>query len=318
MARPKRIDLSFSLYHVLSRTNSGDIAFQDEKDQNKFLEYLSRYTFLFDYRLHAWCLMSTHFHLLLESGRIPRLSEFMRRLLTAYTVYYNRRHKRHGHLFQGRFKSYIADKSDHFLSLSRYIHLNPRETSKPNDPFRYKGSSLGCYIKGDEPKYLHTKEILYWFGGDRKKYECYIREGMKEGQKMEIFQQRFIGGKSFSHRIYKRIKENAQKGSRAERAIRKADQEMRKTEDKTAEAVLKRVAEYYHSDPSVIRRGYYAHGDVGKARALAIRLLREQVSWTGKEIGEYMGIKMKSIYDSVNKIGKREDLRKDYERINKV
>jgi hypothetical protein len=63
---------------------------------------------------------------------------------------------------------------------------------------------------------------------------------------------------------------------------------------------------------------YYAHGNVGKARTLAIRLLREQVSWTGKEIGEYMGIKMKSIYDSVNKIKKREDLRKDYEWINKV
>jgi len=156
MTRPKRIDLSFSLYHILSRTNSGDTAFQDNKDRSKFLEYVSRYTQLFDYRIHAWCLMSTHFHLFLESDQVPQLSEFMRRLLTAYTVYYNRRHRRHGHLFQGRFKSYIVDKSDYFLSLSRYIHLNPRETERPQDPFRYQGSSLRYYIKGGEPNFLHT------------------------------------------------------------------------------------------------------------------------------------------------------------------
>ena len=318
MARPKRIDLPFSLYHVFSRTNSGDIAFHDQKDWNIFLEYVSRYAYLFDYRIHAWCLMSTHFHLLMESSRIPRLSEFMRRLLTAYTVYHNRRHKRHGHLFQGRFKSYIVEKSDYFLSLSRYIHLNPRETAKPQDPFRYQGSSLSYYIKGGEPDCLHTKEILSWFKGDRKRYECYIREGMKEGQKLEIYQQRFIGGESFSQRINKRIKENARKGSRADRAIRKADRSFQETQEKTAEAVIRRVAEYYDLNPEVIRKSYYAHGDTGKARTMAIRLLREWVSWTGKEIGQYMGIKRKSIYDYLNMIDRNVDLRKDYDQIIKV
>jgi len=318
MTRPKRIDLSFSLYHVLSRTNSGDIAFQDQKDQNKFLEYVSRYKNLFDYRIHAWCLMPTHFHLILESCRVPRLSEFIRRLLTAYTVYYNRRHRRHGHLFQGRFKSYVVDKSDYFLSLSRYIHLNPREMAGPQDPFRYQGSSLSYYIKGGEPDFLHTKEILSWFKGNRKRYESYIREGMKEGKKLEIYQQRFLGGESFSQRIYKRIEDKERKGSRADRANRKADKDFQEGQEKTAEEIIRRVAEYYHLEPGMIRKSRYGHGNIGKARMIAIRILREEVAWTGKKIGLYMSIEKKSIYDYLKMIDKKNDLRKDYARIKKV
>jgi len=317
MARPKRIDLPFSLYHVLSRTNSGDIAFRDEKDQNKFLEYLARYVLLFNYRVHAWCLMPTHFHLLLESAQIPRLSEFMRRLLTAYTVYYNRRHKRHGHLFQGRFKSYIVEKADYLIPLSRYIHLNPGESPKSQDPFRYQGSSLMYYQKGGGPGFLHTGEILSWFQKDRRKYEKYIREGMKEGQKIEIVKQRFIGGQSFSRRIYQRIKATSQKGSRADRASRKAKDQARKKEEKKAHEIIERVGRYYGIEPAVILKGSYARRIVGKARTVAIRLLREEVSWTGKEIGQYLGLK-KSIYEYWQKVEEKEDLRQDYERLKKV
>ena len=85
MARPKRIDLPLCLYHVHSRTNSGDAAFLDSKDKQKFLYYLEKYLVLLSFRVHAWCLMANHFYLLLESGERVGLSEFMRRLLTAYT-----------------------------------------------------------------------------------------------------------------------------------------------------------------------------------------------------------------------------------------
>ena len=128
MARPKRIDLPFSLYHVLSGTNKRDKAFRDSRDENTFLSFVEKYSNIFSLRIHAWCLMPTFFHLLLETTDRPSLSEFMRRLLTAYTMYFNRRHKRNGYLLQGRFKSYIVDKTNYLLDLSRYIHLIPVET----------------------------------------------------------------------------------------------------------------------------------------------------------------------------------------------
>ena len=137
-----RIDLPFCLYHVISRTNSGEIAFTGKREMDKFLGYLEKYSKIFNFRIHAWCLMPNHFHLLLESTDQARLSELMRRLLTAYTIFCNRRRGRHGHLFQGRFKSFVVDKSEYLLELSRYIHLNPARMKKQVDPEIYYGSSL--------------------------------------------------------------------------------------------------------------------------------------------------------------------------------
>jgi len=312
MSRPKRIDLAFTLYHVISRTNSGDTAFQDSHDHEKFLEYLVRYCDLFHYRIYAWCLMKTHFHLLLESGCLARISELMRRLLTAYTVYYNRRNRRHGHLFQGRFKSLVVDKANYLLSVSRYIHLNPSQAQRPADPFKYSGSSLGYYQKGGDPSFLHTKEILGWFGGDRKKYERYVREGLKAEIKLEIYQQRYIGGEDFSRRIRKRLGQRDLAGSRGQKGIRQSEERNREQEQKDAERILLKAGEYFHVLPGLIKKGQRLRGDIGKARTVCMALLREMLPWTGKEISAYLGLK-RSLYSYLRRIGERRDLRQSYE-----
>jgi len=293
MTRPKRIDLPFSLYHILSRTNTGDIAFPDERDELKFLSYVEKYTELFSFRLHAFCLMPTHFHLLLESTNNPRLSELMRRLLTAYTIYFNRRHKRHGHLFQGRFKSYIVDKSNYFIALSRYIHLNPRASGLKSDFEKYRGSSLRYYIKGGEPAYLHTKEILAYFKGDRKAYARFIREGLNKETKPPVLKQSFMGDNIFARQIHKRMGYLKEKESRAYRAKLKSDEAIRKIEEKSAERILDHVGRYFGISPLLIRKGRRFRGDLGKARALAVILLRQYLPWTCREITEYLGLKGK-------------------------
>jgi len=293
MARPKRIDLPHSLYHVMSRTNSGDVAFLNSKDEMKFLSYVKKYVNIFDFRVHAWCLMPNHFHLLLESTNRPALSEFMRRLLTAYTVWYNRRCIRHGHLFQGRFKSYIVDKADYLLALSRYVHLNPVESGITDRPESYRGSSLKHYLSGDEPEFLYTKEILSYFGGSRKDYAVFIMEGLNEKTKPDIVRQSYIGEKRFVKRIQKRLKYLEFQGSQADRANRKQDQILREGELAKAKEITKVTAAYFNLTPNIVKKSRKARGDIGKARTIIIFLLREYLPWTCREITGYMGLKEK-------------------------
>jgi len=290
MARPKRIDFPHSLYHVFSRTNSGDLAFRDNRDCEKFLEYLSKYTDLFEFRVHAWCLMENHFHLLLESDRQSALSELMRRLLTAYTIYFNRRHSRHGHLFQGRFKSLIVDKSDYLLSLSRYIHTNPCHTNSSIDPATYEWSSLKYYAGGGEPPFLSTGEILSWFEGDRRKYLHFIREGLDEAVKPVVLQQRYVGGKDFSRRMNLRLKGMSMRTSRAAKAGERRQLFMEESEEKKAREILETVADYFSLDQGIWKQKKYDRGDYGRARCIAAALLRHHLPWTCRRIDDYLGL----------------------------
>jgi len=290
MSRLPRIDLPFCLYHVFSRTiglrKIDDIAFHDVKDQNKFLEYVERYSRLFSFRIQAWCLMSTHFHILLETTDQRAISEFMRRLLTAYTVYFNRRHGRHGHLFQGRFHSLIIDKATHLLAVSRYIHLNPANTSKPVDPETYSGSSLKYYLKGSEPSYLFTQETLDWFGGNRSKYREFIKKGMTEETAMPIHFRRFVGDTSFAERMMKRLGASGKRRSQSDRANR-LRKEMKRQQ---ADTLIKIVSKYFEISPQAITSGSKARGIRGLSRIVSCVLLRENLPWTYREIADYMNL----------------------------
>lgn len=295
MVRPKRIDLPFILYHVMSRTNSGDVSFTDDKEYIKFLHYLEKYTVLFSFRLHAWCLMPNHFHLLLESANQPALSELLRRLLTAYTIYFNRKNERHGHLFQGRFKSYVVDKAEYLLSLSRYIHRNPSSLSRSRDITSYKWSSLRYYIHGGEPQFLYTKEILNWFKGNRRKYEHFVLEDVVEETKMEITRQKYIGSQDFVRRMSKRIKQMREIGSRALNAEEKRRRHSQEEQEQAAQRILKLVSEYFSFPSERIRQVRFGRGGLREARTIAICLLRDCLPWTYREISDYMNLSDQSV-----------------------
>ena len=124
MARPLRITYPGAFYHVTSRGNERKAVFKSKRDREKFLEYLESATQRYDARIHTYCMMDTHYHLLLEtpSGNLPQI---MRHINGAYTTYFNVKRHRSGHLFQGRYKAILVDIDAYAQELSRYIHLNP-------------------------------------------------------------------------------------------------------------------------------------------------------------------------------------------------
>ena len=124
MARKPRALITGGIYHVTSRGNERQAIFRDDRDREQFLENLADSAAIYQVRVYLYCLMPNHFHLLVETPQ-GNLDRFMGRLLTGYTVYFNRRHQRVGHLMQGRYGAQVVEGNDYLLKLSRYIHLNP-------------------------------------------------------------------------------------------------------------------------------------------------------------------------------------------------
>jgi len=230
---------------------------------------------------------------MLESTSYIGLSEFMRRLLTAYTIYFNKRHMSHGHLFQGRFKSLVVDKADYLLALSRYIHLNPSMTLPGVKPEMYEWSSLKYYIYGGGPVFLYADEILNWFKGKGSRYAIFVRKGLDEETKPPVLEQRFVGGKAFARRlkrrldIFNKITETGAETLPPSMGSRKVD----KFEVERAKAIAKRIAQEFQCGFESLRMKRYMRGDMGKAQAILIGLLRVELSWTIRQIAKYMNLK---------------------------
>lgn len=181
MARPLRITYSGAYYHITSRGNEQRDIFKSQKDREKFLYYLESATERYGAVIHAYCLMSNHFHLLLETPR-GNLSEIMRHIVGAYTTYFNVKKKRVGHLFQGRYKAMLVEADEYATELSRYIHLNPVRAGIVTLPEEYKWSSYQSYIgQMSSPKWLKTDFVLGYFGeksgtAARKKYREFVED----------------------------------------------------------------------------------------------------------------------------------------------
>jgi putative transposase len=129
MARPGRLNQPGAWYPVTSRGNDRKAIYRDDADRRHFVELFTTWPERFGLRLHAYVLMDNHFHLLLETPG-ANLSRAMQWLNTSYTVWFNRRHQRAGHVLQGRFKAVLMEAQSWALGLSRYIHLNPCRLQK--------------------------------------------------------------------------------------------------------------------------------------------------------------------------------------------
>jgi len=122
MPRQARIDAPGALHHIICRGIERKKIFQDDTDRNDFVNRLGTVLIETSTACYAWSLIPNHFHLLLRTGNSP-IATIMRRLLTGYAVTFNRRHRRHGHLFQNRYKSILCQEDLYFLELVCYIHL---------------------------------------------------------------------------------------------------------------------------------------------------------------------------------------------------
>ncbi|OYD17287.1 hypothetical protein CH333_01440 [candidate division WOR-3 bacterium JGI_Cruoil_03_44_89] len=182
MARPLRIEYAGGLYHITCRGNESKDIFIDDHDRTRFMEYLGKNTAKYNVIMYAYCLMSNHYHLFSETLE-ANLSRFMHAINTSYTVYFNRRHQRIGHLFQGRYKAIVVDRDAYLLELCRYIHLNPVRAGVVSDPAEYRWSSHRAYLGVDERESLINSDIiLSMFSLDRnealERYGTFINEGI--------------------------------------------------------------------------------------------------------------------------------------------
>jgi putative transposase len=124
MARPLRIEYAGAIYHITSRGDRREDIVLDDEDRWLWLEVLSQVCSRFNWRCHAWCLMDNHYHIVIETIE-GNLSQGMRQLNGVFTQKSNRRHRRVGHVYQGRFKTILVQKEAYLLELTRYVVLNP-------------------------------------------------------------------------------------------------------------------------------------------------------------------------------------------------
>ncbi len=179
MARPLRIEYEGALYQITARGNERGRIFVSDADRAQFLERLRQSLLRYDVALHAYVLMGNHYHLIAETRR-ANLGRWLHWLGTAYTVYFNWRHGRSGHLFQGRYKAIVVDgKGGYLLSLSRYLHLNPVRgrvlgQGTPGERRQrlreWKWSSYAGYSALAEPEeWIEQERVLGEFGARGKK-----------------------------------------------------------------------------------------------------------------------------------------------------
>lgn len=176
MARPLRIEFPGAFYHVISRGNARQKIFLSDSDKEKFLSYLETGVEQFRYKVHAYCLMDNHYHILMETT-FPNLGKVLQRLNSAYTTYLSRKRKKSGHLLQGRPKVLLIDKDSYALELSRYIHLNPVKARIVEFPEEYGWSSYVYYHKRIScPSHMETSFLL----GQLDSQERVARREMKQ------------------------------------------------------------------------------------------------------------------------------------------
>ena len=291
MARSLRINYPNALYHVTCRGNEQKAIYRDESDYSAFIVCLQKSLETYQAILHSYVLMTNHFHLLVEAPQ-GNLSAFMRHLNVTYAGYFNRRHHRVGHLYQGRFKAIVVEADTYLLELSRYIHLNPirikkYEGSSIEERLKilkvYPWSSLMGYVKSSRREsYVTYDRVLGYLGGAEEKrrrvYAGFVEEGAQKGVESpleKVFGQIILGKETFIQeikKVFQKKSKNREQPSLA--AIHRV----------APERVIGEVCRVLHLDEKAIclRRG-------GWPRNLLMECLYRYSGLTQREIGERMG-----------------------------
>ena len=292
MPRKPRIHFPGAVYHVMLRGNAGQDIFIDDSDRSRFLLILQQEQELSGCRIHAYCLMDNHIHLALQVANIP-LSKIMQKVGFRYTQYCNRKLKRTGHLFQGRFKAILVDQNSYLLELVRYIHLNPLRANLVNNPDAYRWSSHISYHKGVDTSWLTTDWVLAQFNSDRTSarefYWNFIQDGFADGYRKEFhsgsFEGRALGDEQF-----------------IEQALASASQ--RYDRPATEAVILKAICESYNIELEELtspgRRQPFA-----EARGVAALLVRQSDTLAISALGERLKRSMTGLSHAASRIEQR-------------
>jgi REP element-mobilizing transposase RayT len=295
MARPLRVEFEDAIYHLCTRGNARQPIFWDDRDRSRFVELLAESARRFDVSIFCFVLMVNHVHLVAQTHR-PNLSRWMHWLNVAYTVFFNRRHRSSGHLFQGRYKSFLVQEGDYLLGLSRYLHLNPvrgvrlgrgtpSERRKRLRAFRWSSYRGYAGLSAAFP-FVQEAMVLDELRGPRRAERLRYRRFVEEGLLREVenpFEavqwQAVLGDESFVQKLRDRVK-GLHKQRREITSLRKAAASI------DPDRILQRVAEKYHVD----RERLVARGERGlHARNVAMWMIWETGNKSLREIGELFG-----------------------------
>lgn len=210
MSRPLRLEFAGALYHVTSRGDRREDIFHDETDRQLWLGTLAQCCERYNWLVHAWCQMSNHYHLVIETAE-GNLSRGMRQLNGLYTQSHNRRHNRVGHVFQGRYKAILVDRDSYLLELLRYVVLNPVRARMVRSARDWAWSSYRAMI-GEEPSpsWLNCQWALSQFGAQRARqiarYCEFVAQGVNgpsvwDGLKRQVF----LGTDVFAETMQRRL-----------------------------------------------------------------------------------------------------------------
>jgi REP element-mobilizing transposase RayT len=294
----------------MCRGNDRQEIFLDDDDRATFLRILSQSLNIYSVKLHAYVLMPNHFHLLVETP-LGNLAEFMRQFNITYTSYFNRQHKRVGHLYQGRYRSILVEKASYLGMVSRYIHLNPirlksfeqvSATEKYKSLIQYPWSSLPGYLgKAKQQVMVDYALALADYGGQSKKgLDLYRKQLLADIEddldlKDEIFGQSILGSDSFIELINSEFLEDGPvREQPAARFLKQYQQQA---------VILAAIEEETGQDLAAMIKGK------GEVRRLAMDLLYRLGGLKGPAIGALFGIDYSAV--SQERKRHREQLARD-------
>jgi REP element-mobilizing transposase RayT len=211
MSRQLRLEFAGAIWHVTSRGNERRDIIRDDHDCHRFLEILARVVAERRWLLHAWVLMPNHYHVLIETPEIG-LSRGVKALNEEYALWFNKRHERVGHLFQGRFKGILVERETHLFELVRYIVLNPVRAGIVRYAGDYKWSNYRATAGlRPAPQWLETDWTLQQFAGGpidvHEAYRRFVASGRGAWYKPweSLIGQIYLGGAQFRERMQERV-----------------------------------------------------------------------------------------------------------------
>jgi putative transposase len=238
---------------------------------------LEQYRKRYGFTIYAYVLMSNHVHLLIETGKTP-LSKIMQGLQFSYTRYFNRRYRKIGHLFQGRYRAIICDREEYLLELVRYLHLNPARMKRPSAVGEHRWSSHHAYLGAASVVEVDTASVLERFssrvGRAREGYLRFIKEGEGQGHDERYYEtvdQRFLGDDRFVKEIGKKVGED-----------REVEPKMRRVK---FSALLNAIAEQHGAEAKTLVQAGRQRQWV-RTRSMLVYMARECCGMTVKELGK--------------------------------
>jgi putative transposase len=253
MPRLARLDAPGVIHHIIIRGIERRKIFRDNRDRENFLERLGNLLEETKTGCYAWAFLHNHAHFLLRTGEIP-LATLMRRLLTGYVVSFNRRHKRHGHLLQNRYKSIVCQEETYLQELVRYIHLNPLRAGVVPDLAtlnRYPFCGHSALMGRRKRSWQDVDFVLHYFGkrvrNARREYLAYVEAGVAQGRRRDLVGGglvRSLGGWAEAEKLRLKGQDHI-----------KSDERILGDSD-FVDSVLAQAEEHYMRQCALRRRGY--------------------------------------------------------------